>query len=88
MIEPVDIILPSGLRIMMYPRPAKYKNFKKVADGETPSELYARFARAVRAVDFESIARLYSPFEEELLLTREAMAMAVAIEQASNGQKG
>lgn len=68
MIEPVDIILPSGLRIMMYPKPAKYKNLKKIADGETSSELYSRFARAVRSVDFESIAKLYSPFDEPLLL--------------------
>lgn len=68
MIEPVDIILPSGLRIMMYPKPAKYKNFKKVAEGETPDELYSRFARSIRAVDFESIAKLYSPVPEPLLL--------------------
>lgn len=72
MIEPVDIILPSGLRIMMYPKPAKYKNLKKVAEGETPEELYSRFARSIRAVDFESIAKLYSPVPEPLLLKREA----------------
>jgi hypothetical protein len=66
MIAPVDIILPSGLRIMMYPKPAKYKNLKKISEGETPDELYGRFARAVRAVDFESIAKLYSPVPELL----------------------
>lgn len=71
MIEPVDIILPSGLRIMMYPRPSKYKFFKKVAEGETPDELYARFANAIRAVDFESVAKLYSPVAGPLLLSRE-----------------
>jgi hypothetical protein len=64
MIEPVDIILPSGLRIMMYPKPAQYKLFKKVKDGETPNELYNRFNMAIRAVDFEALAKLYSPLDE------------------------
>lgn len=73
MIEPVDIILPSGLRIMMYPRPAKYKLFKKVAEGETPDELYTRFARAIRAIDFESVAKLYSVVPEPLVLRREVI---------------
>jgi hypothetical protein len=64
MIEPVDIILPSGLRIMMYPKPAQYKLFKKVKGGETPNELYNRFNMAIRAVDFDALAKLYSPLDE------------------------
>jgi len=71
MIEPVDIILPSGLRIMMYPKQAKYNMMlKKVEEGETPTELYRRFNAAIKAVDFDALAKLYSPIEETLLLSR------------------
>ena len=57
---------------MMYPHPAKYKMFKKVAEGETPNELYNRFAAALRAVDFDALAKLYSPIDSPLLLSRVA----------------
>ena len=65
MMAPVEINLPSGLRIMMFPRQPRYKwwPFGKIDDGETEEELYARFAHAIRQVDFKSIADLYDPRE-------------------------
>lgn len=63
MLPPVEINLPSGLRIMMFPRPARYRwwPWAKIEDGETEAELYQRFAQAIRQVDFKSIADLYDP---------------------------
>lgn len=63
MIPPVEINLPSGLRIMMYPRPARYRwwPFGKVDEGESEQELFRRFAAAVRSVDFDAVANLYDP---------------------------
>lgn len=63
MIAPVEINLPSGLRIVMYARPPRYKwwPFMKLDDGETEQELFKRFAEAVRSVDFHAVANLYDP---------------------------
>lgn len=63
MTPPVEINLPSGLRIMMFPKPAKYRwwPWGKVEEGETEAELYKRFAQAIRQVDFRTISDLYDP---------------------------
>lgn len=63
MIPPVEINLPSGLRIMMFPKPAKYRwwPWGKIEEGETEAELYKRFAQAIRQVDFRTISDLYDP---------------------------
>lgn len=60
---PVELNLPSGLRIVMYPKPPRYRwwPFTKVYDGETELELYQRFAQAIRSVDFNAVANLYDP---------------------------
>lgn len=63
MTPPVEINLPSGLRIMMFPKPAKYRwwPWGKIEEGETEAELYKRFAQAIRQVDFRTISDLYDP---------------------------
>lgn len=61
MLAPIEVELPSGLRISMDPRPAKYKwwIFGIAVPEETREELLARFTAALDEADFEAIRKVH-----------------------------
>lgn len=57
---PLEIELPSGLILQMWPHKAKYSLLGKLLrPAETKQELYRRFANAIRVVNFQAIADLH-----------------------------
>lgn len=57
---PLEIELPSGLILQMWPHKAKYTLLGKLLrPAETKAELYRRFANAIRVVNFQAIADLH-----------------------------
>ena len=62
---PLEIELPSGLILQMWPRKAKYSMLGQLLHpAETKAELYRRFAAAIRIVNFQAIADLHDVRQE------------------------
>lgn len=77
MIAPIELKLPSGLQLVMYPRPEKRNGWKVVEPGETEAELWERFTAALRSTDFSALSRAYNN-SAPVLLKKPADATAAA----------
>lgn len=78
---PLEVELPSGLRISMEPRPAKYKwwIFGIAVPEETREELLARFTAALDEADFEAIRKVHGLPKSKMEQIRKPQSKAVAV---------
>jgi hypothetical protein len=83
MLAPLEVELPSGLRISMDPRPARYKwwIFGIAVPEETREELLARFTAALDEADFDAIRKVHGLPRAKMEQIRKPQSRAVAVVQ-------